>query len=46
MYGENAIVPLDHLTGANKLLYIQAAEKMTEEVPQLVDAVKIELETA
>ena len=46
VYGENVMVPLDHLTGATQILSVQAARLMVEEVSQLVDAVKTELETA
>ena len=40
------MVPLDHLTGATQLSHVQAAGEMAEEVLQLVDAAKTELETA
>ena len=46
VYGENDIVPLDHLTGATQLLHVQAAVEMAGEILQLVDGVKIELEIA
>ena len=45
-YGENVIVPLDHLTGATQLPHVQAAGEMPEEMSLLVDAVKTVLETA
>ena len=46
VYGENIMVPLDHLTGATQLLHVKAAGEMAEEVSWLVYAVKTELETA
>ena len=39
------MVPLDYLTGATQLSYVQAAGEMVEEVSQLVDSVKTKLET-
>ena len=46
MYGENVIVPLDNLTGATQFSHVQAVGEMAEEASRLVDAAKIELETA
>ena len=46
VYSENAIVPLDHLTGVTQLSHVQAAGEMAEEVSQLVDAANTEFETA
>ena len=45
VYGKNVMVPLDHLTGATQLLHVQAAGEMAEEVLQLVNPEKTELET-
>ena len=45
VYGENVIVPLDHLTGDTQLSRVQAAGEMAEEVSQLINVVKTELET-
>ena len=39
------MIPLDHLTGVTQLSHMQAAGEMAEKVSQLVDMVKIELET-
>ena len=46
VYGENVTVPLDHLTGATQLSRLHASGKIAEEVSQLVDTIKTELETA
>ena len=46
VYGENVMVPLDHLTGATQLSCVQAAGQMAEEVSRFVDAAKAEIETA
>ena len=46
VYGENVIVPLDHLTGATQFSRVQAAEEMIDEVSWLVNVAKIELEIA
>ena len=40
VYGENVIVPLDHLTGATQLSCVKAAGEIAEEVLWLVDVVK------
>ena len=40
------MVPLDHLTGAIQLSYVQTAGDMAKEVLQLVDVVKTELKAA
>ena len=45
LYGENVMVPLDHLTGATQLSRVHAAGEMAEEVSRLVDMAKTELET-
>ena len=34
VYGENVMVPLDHLTGTTQLSRVQAAGEMAEEVSQ------------
>ena len=46
VYGENVMVPLDHLTGSTQFSRVQAAEEIAEGVLQLVDVVKTELKTA
>ena len=46
VYGENVMVPLDHITGATQLSHMQAAGKMSEEVSRLVDVAKTQLEIA
>ena len=46
VYGENVMVPLDHLTSTTQFLHVQAAGEMGEEVSRLVNVVKKELETA
>ena len=40
VYGENVMVPLDHLTGTTQFSHVQAAKEMAEEVLWLVDMVK------
>ena len=46
VYGENVMVPLEHLTGITLLSHVQAAGEIAEEVLWLVNMAKTELETA
>ena len=46
VYGGNVMVSLDYLTGTTQFSGMQATGEMAEEVSQLVDAAKTELETA
>ena len=46
VYGENVVVLLDWLTGTTQLLHMQTAKKIATKVSWLVNAAKIELQTA